>query len=189
MRYVASTSRAAKCFFCGNRPHSRSICPAREAICNKCKKKEIIRVCRSNASASNDSTHVQSAYTTLAASKYTAGKLLHSSCAGISVEEKTLSALINSGSTHSFIHPDLVEQHSMMVYPTQEDITMSTLAFSTKMQGYCLTDMTLNDRLYSNVKLYILYILLNLCTDVILGQNWQAQNESATIHYGGLPPP
>ena len=38
-RYVASTTRTAKRFFCSNRPHSRSVCPAREAICNKCKKK------------------------------------------------------------------------------------------------------------------------------------------------------
>ena len=36
-RYVASTSRTAKCFFCGNRQNARSVCPAREAICNKCK--------------------------------------------------------------------------------------------------------------------------------------------------------
>ena len=71
-RYVASL-RTAKCFFCGNRPHSRSICPAREAICNKCKKKgHYQRVCRSSASINNDSK--QSAYITLAASKYAGGK-------------------------------------------------------------------------------------------------------------------
>ena len=27
-RYVASTTRTTKCFFCGNGPHSCSICPA-----------------------------------------------------------------------------------------------------------------------------------------------------------------
>jgi hypothetical protein len=107
-RYVASTSRSAKCFFCGNRPHARSICPAREAICNKCKKRgHYHRVCRSTATVSNNSTHAQSAYITLAA----AGKSLHSSCVGISVEGKTVTALIDSGSTHSFIHPDLVNFH------------------------------------------------------------------------------
>ncbi len=182
-RYVASTSRSGKCFFCGNRPHARSICPAREAICNKCKKKgHYQKVCRSSAPVSIDSVHTQSAYITLAVT----GKSLHNSCVGISVEGKTVTALIDSGSTHSFIHPDLVKQHSLTVHPTQENVTMATSTFSTKMQGYCFTDITLKGSLYSNVKLYI---LPNLCTDVILGQNWQAQHESVTIHYGGAAPP
>ena len=111
---------------------------------------------------------------------------LHNSCVGISLEGKTVYALIDSGSTHNFIHPDLVEQHSMTVHPTQENVTMATSAFSTKMVGYCLADITLKGRQYSNVKLYI---LPNLCADVILGQNWQAQHESITIHYGGVAPP
>ena len=54
------------------------------------------------------------------------------------------------------------------------------------MVGYCLTDITLKGRQYSNVKLYI---LPNLCADVILGQNWQARHESITIHYDGVAPP
>ena len=28
-----------------------------------------------------------------------------------------------------------------------------------------------------------------MCADVILRQNWQAQHESITIHYGGVAPP
>ena len=117
--YVASTIRTAKCFFCGNRPHSRSICPAREAVCIKCKKKgHYQRVCRSSASVNNDSK--QSAYITLAASKYAGGNSLHKPCVGISLEGKTVYALIDSGSTHNFIHPDLVEQHSTTVHLTQQ---------------------------------------------------------------------
>ena len=118
--------------------------------------------------------------------KYAGGNSLHNPCVGIPLERKTVYALIDSGSTHNFIYPDLVEQHSMTVHPTQENVTMATSAFSTKMVGYCLTDITLKGRQYSNVKLYI---LPNLCADVILGQNWQAQHESITIHYGGVAPP
>ena len=71
----------------------------------------------------------------------------------------------------------------MIVYPTKENVTMSTSALTTKMLGYCFTDIVLKERLYSNVKLYI---LPSLCADIILGQNWQAQHESVTIHYRGL---
>ena len=63
---------------------------------------------------------------------------------------------------------------------------MVTSALTTKMLGYCFTDIVLKERLYSNVKLYI---LPSLCADIILGQNWQAQHESFTIHYGGTAPP
>jgi hypothetical protein len=78
-----------------------------------------------------------------------------------------------------------------MVHHTQENVTMATLTLSSKMQGYCFTDITLKGNLYSNVKLYI---LPNLCAEVILGQNWQAQHESV-IKVCGLtaldvdPPP
>ena len=47
-------------------------------------------------------------------------------------------------------------------------------------------DLVLKEGLYSNVKLYI---LSSLCADIVLGQNWQAQHESVTIHYGGTAPP
>ena len=75
----------------------------------------------------------------------------------------------------------MVEEHSMTVHPTQENVTMATSAFLTKTLGYCLyTDIILKGRQYSNIKLYP---LSNLCGDVILGQNWQAQHESVQIHY------
>ncbi|XP_045132103.1 uncharacterized protein LOC123518976 [Portunus trituberculatus] len=32
-------SRNSRCFFCGNNRHPRTMCPAREALCNKCGKK------------------------------------------------------------------------------------------------------------------------------------------------------
>ena len=101
------------------------------------------------------------------------------------MEGKTVSALIDSGSTHGFINPDLLKQHSMIVYPTKENVTMATSALTTKMLGYCFTDIVLKERLYSNVKLYT---LPSLCADIILGQNWQAQHESVTIHYGATAP-
>ncbi len=59
---------------------------------------------------------------------------------------------------------------------------MAASSFTAKMQGYCVTDIDVEDKLYSNVKLYT---LPDLCAHVILGQDWQAQHESVTIQYGG----
>ncbi|XP_046844913.1 uncharacterized protein LOC124438758 [Xenia sp. Carnegie-2017] len=129
-RYLASTSRSAKCFFCGNKQHPRSLCPAKEAICNKCKKRgHYQRVCRSSAVVSN---LTQSAYITLAAM----GESLLSSCIDIRLKERTVTALVDSGSTHCFIHPDLVEQLSLTVHQTKEKVTMATCNYSTKWQTW-----------------------------------------------------
>ena len=108
------------------------------------------------------------------------------SCADILINGEIAKALIDSGSTDSFIHPYLVEQHGLEVFPTHENVAMATSSLKVKMQGYCKADITLNGRLYPN---RTLYILSNLCVDVILGQNWQSQHESITIEYGGMAPP
>ena len=44
----------------------------------------------------------------------------------------------------------------------------------------------MNEKNYSNVKLYIMN---DLCADIILGLDFQSKHESVTIKYGGAEPP
>ena len=74
----------------------------------------------------------------------------------------------------------------LVVCPTQEKLTMASSSHSSKIEGYCYTDIILKSRVYTDIKLYV---LSNLCTDVILGQNWQEQHESITICFGGTALP
>ena len=181
-RYVALTSQSIKCFFCGNKLHPRVLCPAREALCHKCKKKgHFQRVCKSTAAIES-----QSSYLTLASSKHSVAESLKKACVGILIDGKSVHALVDSGSTHNFIHPDMVKSLGLVVCPTQEKVTMASSSHSSKIEGYCYTDIILKGRVYTDIKLYV---LSNLCTDVILGQNWQEQHESITICYGGTAPP
>ena len=104
----------------------------------------------------------------------------------ILVNGKSAQALVDSGSSHNFIYPDIAKSCGLLVYPTQEKVTMASSSYSSEIEGYCYTDIILENRIYGNIKLYI---LSNLCTDVILGQNWQEQHESITICFGGAAPP
>ncbi|XP_064082968.1 uncharacterized protein LOC135198980 [Macrobrachium nipponense] len=45
---VSAATSGARCFFCGNNRHPRTQCPAKDAVCLKCKKQgHYARVCRS----------------------------------------------------------------------------------------------------------------------------------------------
>ena len=52
--------------------------------------------------------------------------------------------------------------------------------------GFCKVDINLQERHYKNVKLSI---LPELCTSVILGQDFQQKHQSVTVKYGGELPP
>ena len=49
------------------------------------------------------------------------------------------------------------------------------------LSGYCVVNLTVQNQLYSNVKLNL---LRGLCTDINLGTDFQQQHESMTITYG-----
>ena len=56
---------------------------------------------------------------------------------------------------------------------------------TTKIEGECHVDITLQNRIYNNVKLYVLN---NLCADVILGQDFLKQHQSVVFNFGGEKP-
>ena len=51
-----------------------------------------------------------------------------------------------------------------------------------KMSGYWIADIKLNRRTFENVNIFILQ---DLCADIILGQDRQEQHESIKINYSG----
>ena len=64
-------------------------------------------------------------------------------------------------------------------------MTMADSSVSSKIKGQCFVDITLQNRKYENVKLYVLD---NLCADVILGQDFMKQHESIVFNFGGSKP-
>jgi len=93
--------------------------------------------------------------------------------------------LVDSGSTESFIHPNLVKQHSLKVTPSNCRVSMAFSSLSTQTEGCCTVNLTLCGRDYHNV---CLVVLRGLCADIILGQDFQQKHASVTVKYGGQLP-
>ncbi|XP_046845651.1 uncharacterized protein LOC124439469 [Xenia sp. Carnegie-2017] len=109
------------------------------------KKGHFQRVCKSVAP--------QASYIALASTKHTVAKSLKKACIDVLINGKSCEALIDSGSTHNFIHPKVASNLGLNVYTTQEKVTMAASSFSSKIQGYCLADIILKEREYAKVKL------------------------------------
>ena len=174
------------CSFCGFGSHPRYKCKAREAICHKCKKKgHYQRVCRSKAASKESTTAMMSSAFLATTSRKGVPASLTKSSIGVIINHQEATALVDSGSTDSFIHPDLARACSLTVHPSQETISMATKTLTARIQGHCSADITIDNRVYSDIKLHV---FPGLCADIILGQDWQSKHESITIKYGGENP-
>ena len=94
--------------------------------------------------------------------------------------------LMDSGSSESFIHPGLVNRFSLTLHPSTCEVSMASASLSTSTSKFCLVDLQVQGRNYKDVRLSV---LLELCSDIILGQDFQALYDSVTLTYGGDLPP
>lgn len=182
---VMAAAVVSKCFFCGLRRHPRSKCPAREAVCHKCQKKgHFAKVCRGTTSiaAVTPTTNVTLATVTSAVTPSALSKAV----VKLSINNVETDGLIDSGSSESFVHPDVVKVHGLKVQPSQSAVTMASTSFSTETSGFCTVNIKVNGRLYESVRLTV---LPQLCANVILGQDFQRLHDSVTLAYGGQLPP
>ena len=100
---------------------------------------------------------------------------LKKACMKISLNEKDVLALIDSGSTNNFIHPRVVKMCSLKSTNCCITIIMATKDLEAQINGFRVTTIIVNKQTYPRVKMHI---FPNLCADVILGRNWQALHKS-----------
>ena len=177
------------CWFCGNSRHPRKKCPAKDAAWHKCKKiGHYEKLCRSTnvsaaipksapmheedhflasvppskshfhedyvlASVPSNKSHFRVKMTTLINNKYKAD------------------ILIDTGSTdRSFISEKIARLWKLKVSPILLGVGMAAASLSSQSSNYCVVNLTVQNQLYSNVKLHL---LKGLCTDKILGTDFQ----------------
>ena len=63
---------------------------------------------------------------------------------------------------------------------------MAQSTLSAETLGHCLVNLELDGKTYSNLHLSI---LPGLCSDLILGLDFQKQHQSISFHHGGPKPP
>ena len=97
-------------------------------------------------------------------------------------------ALLDTGSSHNFIHPKIVGELRLpsAVTDTPESVTLASTHHSNDVSQLVHSDLLVNNRLYENVKLKLLE---NLCVDIILGNEFQKDHKSIIFNYGGELPP
>ena len=164
--------RLRKCYFCGQSYHLRKSCPALDATCYLCEKiGHFSRVCQSKRSRNNTKKSLSpnrsaalspSLCVTAAACP---GSLLKSSLS-IKVNKKNLTALIDSGSSESYINSKVCRDLKLEIYPSESEIQMASSTVKTKSSGFCLVDVVIKNTSYEATRLNVLE---NLCSDVILG--------------------
>ena len=66
-------------------------------------------------------------------------------------------ALFDSGISERFIHPSLVEAAAITIHPSSRTVSMATSAFSTKVTGYCIVNLTSQGWVYTKAFIYLYY--------------------------------
>ena len=168
------------CYFCGYSRHPRKDCPAREATCHKCGKSgHFAKVCKSQ--------QVQTSATESAASVIAATPTsLHRATLPVILQGRKITALLDTGSSSSFIDESLAKSMKVPISCRQGSVSMASTLCSSKIVGSCQVSIQLKESDYHNIELFI---LPSLCSDVILGQDFLKRHASLTIEFGGEKQP
>ena len=102
----------------------------------------------------------------------------------VSVNDRPVNALIDSGSTISFINPETLNRLKIPIHPSQDHITLAASQISTT-HGHCFADLKVNDKLYPKFKLCV---LPRLCSTIILGQDFMNLHKSVEFALNGSLP-
>ena len=174
-------SKTKSCYFCGNVLHPRNSCPARDVNCRKCGKQgHFSKVCMSKNATS------AAVYDVCASLQPVFQNGLQKAITKAKIGGCDANALIDTGSSGSFISRRIAESLKFEIVPSHQEISMADTTFKANVNGSCLTDVSLNGHNYHNVRLGVLE---NLCCDLIVGQDLQRLHESVIITYGGPKPP
>ena len=168
------------CFFCGGYLHAnRASCPARDATCHNCSKKgHFMKVCQSKKNP-NLSTIYKPSLCAISAACPTS--LNHASLP-ITINGMNLTALMDSCSSDNFISEDTFKRLKVPLQPSNKKVTMALTSMESVIIGHCFLTIILKGQKYDNVRLDI---LRNLCSDVILGYDFQKQHKNLTFELGG----
>ena len=93
-----------------------------------------------------------------------------------------MTALIDSCSSDNFISEDAFKKLQISAHPSSREVTMAQTSMESPIIGMWNVTIELKGKRYDDVRLDILH---NLCSDVIVGHDFQKQHKNLTFHYGG----
>ena len=112
------------CSFCGNGSHTRSACPAREAVYFKCNiKGHFAKVCRK--SRSNNTFNKKDQPVSTCCSTTSIDSELKPSIAIIIINDMPIKALIDSGSTNNYVNPNIAKLCKLDIHKSNSTHTVA----------------------------------------------------------------
>ena len=185
---LAATANKQKCFFCGYQRHPRSKCPARDESCKLCNKKgHFAKVCRSGGKSDFiAATHLSTIITAASPSLIAASPASLSKAIIITtVNGNPCKALIDTGSSESYIAEDKVKSLKLPIHSSKKTISMASVNLSSTTKGHCLVSLQHQDQMYEDFRLSV---LPGLCTDIILGHDFLDQHQGLQMPFRGKKP-
>ena len=197
-----------KCGYCGLSPsHPRFKCPASDVECHKCGRRgHFSKVCLSKSgrrykkfsAATTDfshedsdreqSTNSQSSWPPFLCSvpNKSVPYSLSKSSITTEINNKQVSAVADSASCYSFVHPEFAKSSNLTIYSSNEKIYMASKSLTTEVSGYVKVKIKVGENVYNDFKVLV---MPNLCADLILGLDFLSLHQSVTLKYGGNQPP
>ena len=129
------TSVGTKCFFCGYGRHPRQKCPALSALCKNCGKKgHFAKVCQSKQKSKDNcaSTFIPLNLSFVAAAPYS----LSNAVVPVEIGNVTVKALIDTGSSESYICPEIVSKLGLKQLKSTKEISMASTDHTVKTKGH-----------------------------------------------------
>lgn len=180
------------CYFCGDKRHARRNCPAAGTTCLKCNKRgHFAKVCRStdlhqSASTNYDEPLVAKEDRKLSSHVVAGTSNLEKAKTQITIDGCfKANALIDTGSTSSFIDERLVRQHRIKMSPCDQNITMAASDLKRKVNSLCSVNIDMQGHSFQAD----LLIIENLCADIIIGHDILEKHTTLEMNFGGPKAP
>ena len=179
------SAASAKCFFCRFGRHPRSKCPAREAECKGCGKiGHFQRVCKSKQTKKTVSSIGTTLFGSLTAAAGPIG--LERAMVSITVNGKPIKALIDTGSSESYICDKIPYKEKWKVKKSKTMINMASTSLTNMTKGHINAQVNYKDSIYKKIKLSL---LPDLCADTILGHDFLRLHETLVMPFQGNKAP
>ena len=190
------TSKQARlfvCYFCGGRRwHPRSRCPAKNATCDFCDKVGHFAQCCLKRKSSNVSSNCvgqptlpDEHSTTLASLESLQSTCSHHVLAEIEIKGLYANALVDTGSTNSYIDQKFAKRHSLPYKAIHGVANMASSTLQAEICGVSYLDLTFSGNFYKNLKFHV---MPNLIADAIIGDDILQQHKSVTFKFEGSLP-
>ncbi|XP_026315169.1 uncharacterized protein K02A2.6-like [Hyposmocoma kahamanoa] len=175
-----------KCFFCGGRVHPRKDCPALDSTCQICEKKgHLAKVCRSKKQTAASVVETESNKTSACIIAASPDSLRKATVTAY-VQGIRAQALIDTGSSISFMDEEFFNLCRLKKKPSNQRISMASTTLTSKVEGQTSVSAKIGDYEYKNLNLLI---VKNLCADLIIGHDILHQHSSLEFSFGGLKEP